>query len=202
MIEYSLKEGFLNEGDVVIFPTDTVYGLSCRLYDNVGINKILHIKNRSITKHLAILCDTLVTVSDIAILNERALTLAHAFWPGPLTLILTSTESHFKKSGQKTVGIRIPNHSGAIRLIRQNGPLVTTSVNISGKEAMTDINEIKNKFSDVVDYIYQEEKTNYLNVSSTTVDLTEKEVKVLREGTITKKEIIEVLELTNKEVEK
>lgn len=193
MIEYSLKEGFLHEGAVVIFPTDTVYGLACRLYDEVGINKILNIKNRPNSKHLAVLCDTLVTVNDLAILDERALTLAHAFWPGPLTLVLPSSESHFKKSGHKTIGVRIPNHNGTIRLIRQNGPLITTSVNLSGQEPLTNIKDVKNQFANEVDYIYNEEKEIYLNVSSTTIDLTENNVKVLREGTIKEQEINEVL---------
>lgn len=193
MGEYSLKEGFLNEGSVVIFPTDTVYGLACRLYDNLGVNRILKIKNRPKSKHLAILCDTLVTVNDLAILDERALKLAHDFWPGPLTLILQSSKSHFKKTGEKTIGIRIPDHNGAITLIKQNGPLVTTSVNLSGEEPLTDIDEIKTHFSELVDYIYHEEKEIYLNVSSTTVDLTEKEIKVIREGTIKEQQIKEAL---------
>lgn len=193
MDEYSLKEGFLTEGSVVIFPTDTVYGLACRLYDEVGVKRISTIKNRPLAKHLAILCDTLVTVNDLAVIDERVLKLAHAFWPGPLTLILKSSKGHFDKTGHKTVGVRIPDHSGIIRLIKQNGPLVATSVNISGEEPLTDHQEIVKKFGDKVDYIYKETNAFYLNVSSTTVDLTNKEVKVIREGTITKKMIEEVL---------
>lgn len=193
MVDYSLENGFLTEGSVVITPTDTVYGIAARLYDNVGINRIVEIKNRPVNKHMAVLCDILVAVNDLAILDSRALKLAHAFWPGPLTLILPSSASHYEKSGNKTIGVRIPNHNGTIKLIQKNGPLVTTSVNLSGSEPMTDYEEIKKMFFNKVDYIYQEEKIFYLNISSTTVDLTNNEVKILREGTISEKEILDVL---------
>lgn len=193
MEKYSLKEGFLKEGSVVIFPTDTIYGLGCRLYDELAIKRILEIKKRPVNKPLAVLCDTLVTVNDLAIINERVLKLAHAFWPGPITLVLKSSPSHFEKTGHKTVGVRIPDHSGVIRLIKQNGPLVATSVNLSGNNPLTDYEEIVQHFSDKVDYIYKETNAFYLNVSSTTVDLTQGEVKVVREGTITKNDIKEIL---------
>lgn len=193
MDDYSLKEGFLKAGSVVIFPTDTVYGLACRLYDELAVKRILKIKKRTQAKHFAVLCDILVTVNDLAVLDVRALKLAHSFWPGPLTLILPSSKSHYKKTGEKTIGVRIPNHNGVISLIQKNGPLITTSVNLSGEEPISNYQEIKKLFAHQVDYIYQEEQTSYSNISSTTVDLTNKEVKILREGTINKKQIDEVL---------
>lgn len=196
MDKYSLKEGFLKEGSVVIFPTDTIYGLGCRLYDEVAIKRILEIKKRPENKPLAVLCDTLVTVNDLAIIDERVLKLAHAFWPGAMTLVLKSSLSHFEKTGHKTVGVRIPDHSGVIRLIKQNGPLIATSVNLSGENPLTDYEKIVERFTDEVDYIYKETNAFYLNVSSTTIDLTNEEVKVVREGTITKENIKEILETT------
>lgn len=191
--EYGLKDGFLNDGDVVIFPTDTVYGLACRLYDNDAINRIYELKERSKTKHLAVLCDSLISVNDIAVIDERVIKLAYAFWPGALTLILPSTPNHYQKTGEKTVGVRIPNHDAALWLIKKNGPLLTTSVNKSGDMPLNDVELIKKHFGDKVDYIYEEYNAFYLNVSSTTIDLTEKEVKFLRIGTITDKQINEVL---------
>ncbi|HHV33751.1 MAG TPA: threonylcarbamoyl-AMP synthase [Acholeplasma sp.] len=193
MENYSLQQGFLSEGSVVIFPTDTVFGIGCRLYDDEAIGKIFKIKNRPVEKKLPVLCDILVTVNDLAVLDARALKLAHAFWPGPLTIILPSSLKYYEKTGNKTIGVRIPDHPGVVRLIRQNGPLVTTSVNISGEKELTNYDEIKKLFSNKVDYIYHDEKSVYLNIASTTVDLTNNEVKILREGTITKEEIEEVL---------
>ncbi len=193
MFDYGFKEGYLSDGSVVIFPTDTVYGLACRLYDDLAIQRILQLKDRSKTKHLAVLCDSLVTINDIAIIDERALKLAHEFWPGALTIILPSTREHFAKTGEKTIGVRIPDHDSTIWLIKKNGPLVTTSVNKSGDEPLIDLAEIKKHYRDKVDYIYEEYNAFYLNVSSTTIDLTEKEVKYLREGTITKQQIEQAL---------
>ncbi len=189
MFEYGLKEGFLNDGDVVIFPTDTVYGLACRLYDNEAIERIYQLKERSKTKHLAVLCDSLISINDIAVIDERVLKLAHAFWPGPLTMILPSTSAHFKKTGEKTIGVRIPNHDAALWLIKKNGPLLTTSVNKSGDLPLNDVDLIKQHFSDKVDYIYEEYNAFYLNISSTTIDLTHEEINYLRIGSITKEQI-------------
>lgn len=193
MFEYGLKEGFLNDGDVVIFPTDTVYGLACRLYDIEAIERIYQLKERSKTKHLAVLCDSLISVNDIAVIDERVIKLAYAFWPGPLTLILPSTPNHIKKTGETTIGVRIPNHESALWLIKKNGPLLTTSVNKSGDKPLNDVTLIKKHFADQVDYIYEEYNAFYLNVSSTTIDLTSKDVKYLRIGTITQAQIESVL---------
>ncbi len=193
MMEFDFKDGYIKDGAVVIFPTDTVFGLACRLYDLEAINKIFELKKRSQTKNMAILCDTLVSVNDLAVIDERALKLAHAFWPGALTLVLPSSKKHYEKTGNKTIGIRIPNHDSALWLIKKNGPLVTTSVNKSGDKPMINIAEIKKEFASDVDYIYEEYNAFYLNISSTTIDLTEKEIKFLRIGTITKNDIYNAL---------
>lgn len=200
MFEYGYEEGFLTDGSVVIFPTDTVWGLACRLYDNAAIERIYALKERSATKHLAVLCDNLVSVNDIAIIDERVRKLAYAFWPGALTLILNSTKSHFEKTGNKTIGIRIPNHEAALWLIKKNGPLLTTSVNKSGSAPMMDLKEIIKAFGDKVDYIYEEYNAYYLNVSSTTIDLTSDNIEYLRIGSISKEAIEEVLEKDIEEI--
>lgn len=193
MIDYGFKEGFLEDGSVVIFPTDTVFGLACRLYDNKAINRIYNIKERDHSKQIAVLCENLVSVNDIAVIDERVLDLAKAFWPGPLTMILKAKDNYISNTNLKTVGIRIPNHKLALNLIKQNGPLITTSVNRSGNEPLIDLDEIIKYYSNKVDYIYKEYYTKYINVSSTIIDLTETEIKYLRIGTITKKQIEEVL---------
>lgn len=200
MFDYGYEEGFLTDGSVVIFPTDTVWGLACRLYDNTAIERIYTIKDRSKTKHLAVLCDSLVSVNDIGVIDERVRKLAYAFWPGALTLILPSTKSHFEKTGDKTVGIRIPNHEAALWLIKKNGPLLTTSVNKSGSAPLMDLKEIINIFGNEVDHIYEEYNAYYLNVSSTTIDLTGDEIEYLRIGSISKEDIESVLKKDIEEI--
>jgi len=189
--DYSFEEGFMVDGSVVIFPTDTVYGLAARLYDIDAYKKIEAIKSGETIKY-AILCDTLVSVNDLVIIDERAKKLMMAFWPGPLTIILRSSRSHYEKTGQKTIGVRIPNHNAAIRLIKKNGPLLTTSVSVDEKPLLT-IEAIKKHYDNRVDYIYEEYNAYYLNVTSTTIDLSEPTIKYLRIGTISKADIESVI---------
>lgn len=189
--DYSFEEGFMTDGSVVIFPTDTVYGLAARLYDNDARKKIEAMKVNASIKY-AILCDTLVSVNDLAIIDERAKKLMVAFWPGALTLILKSSRMHYEKTGEKTIGVRIPNHNAAIRLIKKNGPLLTTSVSLDDTPLLS-MDEIKKSYAEKVDYVYEEYNAFYLNVTSTTIDLTEPNIKYLRVGTISRADIESLL---------
>ncbi len=184
--------GFIKENSVVIFPTDTVFGMGCLLYDEVAINKIYEIKGRDTTKELAVLCNNIEQVKQIAILDKKSEKLAKVFWPGALTIILKTSKEYYKKTGKNTIGVRIPNNEIALMLTKNNGPLKTTSVNKANFPPLNNINEIKESFSKDVDFIYEEEKGNYLNLSSTTIDLTTTEVKFIRIGSILEKEIMEV----------
>lgn len=187
--DYSFEDGFMNDGSVVIFPTDTVFGLACRLYDDEAIDKIHKIKKDDPSHYYAVLCDTVVSVNDLAVIDQRARALMFRFWPGPLTLILNSSLAHKERSGFEKIGVRIPNHESALELIKKNGPLITTSLNIDGSSEVLSIDEVKEKFEGVVDYIYDEYNAFYLNLTSTTVDLTGDEIKYLRIGSITKEQI-------------
>ena len=189
--DYSFEEGFMTDGSVVIFPTDTVYGLAARLYDMDAYKKIEAIKTDKPIKY-AILSDTLVSVNDLVVIDERAKKLMMAFWPGALTIILKSSRSHYEKTGQKTIGVRIPNHNAAIRLIKKNGPLLTTSVSIDDEPLLT-MDEIKKHYQTKVDYIYEEYNAYYLNVTSTTIDLSEPTIKYLRIGSISKQDIESII---------
>lgn len=189
-----IEKGYLKPGNVVIFPTDTVYGLGCLINDQEAIDKIYQIKARTNRKELAILCGNLEAVKEIAVLNEKALKLANAFWPGALTMILPSSLNYFKQSNKKTVGVRIPNHQFALSLIEKNGPLKTTSVNKSGEAPLANLKTIKKEFKEVVDFIYQTNEKEILNRASTTIDLTRDEIVFLREGTLSKQVIMATLE--------
>ncbi len=189
----SANKYLLKDGEVVIFPTDTVYGVGCKIYDNKAINRIYKIKKRDLSKQLAVLCYDISCVSEIATLDERALKLAKAFWPGALTMVLKTTPSFYKQTNYKTIGIRIPNHPVALKLLKDNKALATTSVNPSGEKPLTDIVMIKEKYFEQVDFILEDETNNSLKVSSTTIDLTNKEIKYIRVGTITKTDIEKIL---------
>ncbi|MCU0104342.1 L-threonylcarbamoyladenylate synthase [Acholeplasma vituli] len=194
--DYTFEDGFMPDGSIVIFPTDTVFGIACRLYDNDALNRISKLKNNHPFNY-AVLCDTLVSINDLAIIDERAKKLMMAFWPGKLTIILKSSKPHFEKTGDKKIAVRIPNHNSALRLIKKNGPLVTTSLSSEDQDLLMDLSKIKATFTDKVDYIYEEYNNFYLNLGSTTIDLSEDTIQYIRIGSITEDQIKAVVENNN-----
>ncbi len=177
---------------VIIFPTDTVYGIGCPIFDLEGIDLIYNLKHRSKDKPLACLCYDLKQIESIAILNERAIALIEAFLPGPLTLIL-KTKPHVKtKIGYETIGVRIPNHPVALQILQENGPMLTTSVNESGAVPLNTYEEIKVAFGPFVKDIFENHYPSS-NISSTVVSLKDDELHVLREGSITMEQMKNII---------
>lgn len=176
---------------VIIFPTDTVYGIGTPILDVEGIKRIYKIKHRDETKPLACLCANLEQIEEIAVVNEKALRLIQRYLPGPLTLILNSKPKIFQAIGYQTIGVRIPDHEIALKILNENGPMLTTSVNESGCVALNEYDEIIKEYSSCVDYIYDTNTTSS-NIASTVVLCTSDELKVLREGQIKKKELYNV----------
>ncbi|MDY0277582.1 MAG: L-threonylcarbamoyladenylate synthase [Acholeplasma sp.] len=179
------------QNEVIIFPTDTVYGIGAGLYDEEGIKRIYKIKGRDFNKPLAVLCANLEQIETFAIVDKRVKLIAKLFWPGGLTLILKTNDSYFNKTKEKTIGVRIPKHKFAQRLLIDRGPMKTTSVNTSGEEPLNDYGVIYKKYHNVVNYIYENDE-DIDGVSSTVIDLTE-ELKVIREGNIKIEDILNCL---------
>ena len=173
---------------VIIFPTDTVYGIGTPIFDIEGIERIYEIKKRPKDKPLACLCANLDQINSIAYLNDKAIKLINAFLPGPLTLILKAKEEVEEKIGYKTIGVRIPNNEIALNILKENGPMLTTSVNESGHVPLNEYDDIKKEYDALVDKIY-DTNTNSSNVSSTVLLINDNEFKILRLGEITLDEI-------------
>ena len=177
---------------VIIFPTDTVYGIGTKIFDVEGIEKIYKIKNRPKDKPLACLCASLEQIKDIAEVTEDAEKLIKRFLPGALTIILKSKPIIYNKIGYKTIGVRIPDCKVALDILNENGPMLTTSVNESGYSPINEYDEIVNKYEVVVDKIYKPTQKSS-NVSSTVVMIIENDIKILREGAITLNDINDCL---------
>ncbi len=173
---------------VIIFPTDTVYGIGTPIFDIEGIKRIYEIKKRPKEKPLACLCADLEQIKSIAYLNDKAIKLINKFLPGALTLILNAKEEVINKIGYKTIGVRIPNSKIALNILKENGPMLTTSVNESGSVPLNEYDEIKRDYNDLVDYIY-DTNTHSSNVSSTVVLINDNEFKILRLGEITEADL-------------
>ena len=174
------------EHKVIAFPTDTVFGVGALIDDEIAIDKIFELKHRDYSKPLAILAasveDILPYIDDV---SEDVVKLMNKYWPGALTIIFNKKNNVSNKitSGFKTIAFRIPNCDISLEILKQTGPLATTSVNISGEKPLNTYEEIERYFGDKIDYIVSDNVSSS-NVSSTIIDVTTNEIKIIRQGEI------------------
>jgi L-threonylcarbamoyladenylate synthase len=177
---------------VIVYPTDTFYGLGANCFSRQALRRIFEIKKRPVSRGLPVLVSDLEMATGLAAeLPPVFQALASRFWPGPLTVVLKAA-SHLplELAGPgRTVGIRLPAVDWLRELIRVIGlPLVTTSANISGQGEIESAEEVKNVFAGTVDLIVDGGKTKG-GKPSTVVDLTGENPVLIREGVIPKSEL-------------
>ena len=173
------------EGKVIVFPTDTVYGLGCRIDDLVAIKKIYDIKNRDYSKPLAVLAPNDKIDDYVLNINSQAKQLMNKYWPGALTIIFNKSDrvNDMVTSNLDSIGIRVPNSEIALKVLNRFGLMCTTSINISGSDALNNIEDIEKYFKDKIDYLVIDE-CSLSKVSSTVVDARFDNLKILRNGDI------------------
>jgi L-threonylcarbamoyladenylate synthase len=127
------------EGGIVVFPTDTVYGIGCDPYNKKSVDKIYQIKGRPKTKPFPILAYSFDVASEIVEFDKDSKKIADKFWPGPLTLILKLKDERLKKSLnlKEKIAIRVPNNLCLLNLLKNSKFLIGTSANISGEDSFT-----------------------------------------------------------------
>ncbi len=133
----------IKKGGIVIYPTDTVYGIGCDPYNKKAVDKIYQIKNRPKTKPFPILAFSFDAASEIVEFDSDSKKFAKKFWPGPLTLVLKLKDKKLKESlclDQK-VAIRVPNNQCLLNLLSNLKFLVGTSANISGRKSYSKIQD-------------------------------------------------------------
>jgi L-threonylcarbamoyladenylate synthase len=186
----------LNSGDTVIYPTDTLYGLGVDAFDESGLQNIFHIKGRSFQESLPLLVESWDMVNYIAQgINESGLRLSEKFWPGSLTLVFTANEriSKLVTGDRDTVAVRQPNHWLALEIIKRfGGPIVGTSANFSGEPNFSNYSDLKTSLGHLVGHIVSC-GPDPLGVGSTVVDVSTGTPNILREGSISKEDILEAL---------
>ena len=173
----------LKSGGIIIFPTDTYYGLGCDLFNREGIEQILSIKNETDTKLFSFICSDLKDISKYAKVSDYAYRTMKHLLPGPYTFILPAAKVIPKKlwSKRKTVGIRVPNHSVTLQLVKELGnPIASTSTTTRIGEPLTDPFEIKNIFNARVDLMLASNTMSF--EPSSVVDLSGEEPEIIREG--------------------
>ncbi len=188
-IQLALDE--LNNGGLVAFPTDTVYGLGALAFNQHAIESIYIAKQRPIEKAIPILIGDLSELDKVAeYIPKMALHLTTRFLPGPLTCILPKKHTlPLAISATATVGVRIPNHEIARALLRAAGPMAVTSANISGQPSPTSAQEVYDQLNGRIPIIIDGGVTPG-GVPSTLVDCTGAEPVILREGPISLEEIL------------
>ncbi|PSL06393.1 L-threonylcarbamoyladenylate synthase [Cecembia rubra] len=177
----------LRDGGLIIYPTDTVYGMGCDIHNQRAVEKIAQIKGIKPKKHnFSFICYDLSNISEYTrALSTPVFKVMKKALPGPYTFILEANNSVPKilNSNKKTVGIRVPDHSIPRLLVKELGsPILTTSIRDEDDviEYSTDPELIYEKFKDLVDVVIDGGYGN--NVASTILDCTGDEIEVVREG--------------------
>lgn len=196
----TLKETvkILKNGGIILYPTDTVYGLGFDVSNKETLKRLYNLKKRDSKKPISIIVSDIEMAKKYAVFDDNAIALAKKFWPGALTLILPAKNkllSHLNLSN-KTIGIRIPNNYFCIELLKIfKKPISSTSANISGKKQMLSVNKILSKFDNInnIDLVVDAGPSDKTK-PSTIIDLSGKNIKLLRKGVISYKNIIKELE--------
>ena len=173
----------LKSGGIIIFPTDTYYGLGCDLFNRDGIEQILSIKNENDTKLFSFICSDLKDIYKYAKVSDYAYRTMKHLLPGPYTFILPAAKVIPKKlwSKRKTVGIRVPDHSVTLQIVKELGnPIASTSATTRIGEPLTDPFEIKNIFNSRVDLMLASSTMSF--EPSSVVDISGEEPEIIREG--------------------
>ncbi len=173
----------LKQGGVVAYPTDTIYGLGCDIFNKKGVKKIYQIKQRDPRKPFSFICADLSDVSNYAQVSNFAFKIMKRYLPGPYTFVLEASRvvPALLTTRQKTVGIRIPDNAIALSIVRELGhPIVTTSVNVTGADSHCDPAVIDEQVGKQLDLVI--DGGNLLGEESTVISLIDDKIEILRQG--------------------
>lgn len=182
-------------GELIVFPTDTVYGLGTRPDDPSATARVFEAKRRPRDLELPVLVATVEAARAVARLDERAERLAAALWPGPLTLVLPrgAAASGWDLGGDPaTVGVRAPHHPLALALLGDTGPLAVTSANRSGEPPAETCDGLHSSFGDHV-AVYLCEEDRLAGVASTVLDLAHGPARIIRQGSLSREALTQFL---------
>ena len=189
----------LLSGEIIAFGTDTVFGLAC-VYDDIeAINKIYMAKNRESKKALPMMCSNIKMIEEVAYVDDDAKKIMNKYMPGAITIIFKKKDvvDDYVTSGLDTIGIRVPNDEFILNLIDLVGkPLLVTSANMSHEPALLKWIDVKEKLDGRIDGVVLKDASGYM--SSTIVDCSSENIKILRDGPILREDIFG---LFNKEEE-
>lgn len=186
----------IKEGGIVIFPTETVYGIGTNGLNEKAVKQLYEVKQRPLNKPISLLVNSIEMIEQVAKdITDIEYELIKEFFPGPLTIILKKKDivPNILTANQDTVGIRMPANKIVIKLIEYAGiPIATPSANISGRPSGTNIKDIMEDFDGKVDY-FVDGGPSKIGRASTIVKIEKGIPKILRKGAISEEQIRQIL---------
>ena len=186
----------VRRGNLIVLPTDTVYGLAADAFDPAAVRKLLAAKGRGREMPPPVLVSSVTTLDALAVgVPQWARALVEEFWPGPLTLVCTQQASLQWDLGDTrgTVAVRMPDHSIALEILERTGPLAVSSANLTGRPPATDADQAEEMLGDKVTAIVDDGPTPG-ETPSTIVDVTGEQGRILRPGAVNIDDLNKVLE--------
>jgi len=173
------------EGSIFIYPTDTLYGIGANPFNENAVEKINAIKGRNEGKKNILLINNIENLLEyVDIPSEKYLDFLLAVWPNPVSIVLRLNKKYKKILNASNAAFRIPNNRFCMKLLEKlKMPLISTSVNKSGKPPINEPSVIFEEFANIIDNIFYSTKKNFY-IASTLIDLTVTKPKILREGKI------------------
>jgi len=184
----------VSRGEVVVLPTDTVYGVGADAFSPEAVARLLAAKGRDRQMPPPVLIPSVRTVDGLARdVSAAARALMEALWPGPLTIIVHAQPSLAWDLGETagTVALRVPDHAAALALLARTGPLAVTSANRTGLAAATTAEAARYQLGDAVS-LYLDSGDSPLGKASTIVDATGPVLRVVRDGGVSRERLIEI----------
>ena len=176
------------KGDIIAFPTDTVYGIGCDPFNKDSIARIYEFKKRNGEKRFPILGLSKNDLEKIVEFSSDAEKISEKFWPGQVTLLLPIRKEITEKiESNGKLAVRVPNNECILSILKQCKLIIGTSANISGKESILNSNECKIELPGIDVLVDSGEITN--SSESTIIDFVENGFKIIREGSVSKDEI-------------
>lgn len=174
----------VKNGGIIIFPTDTAFGIGCRIDKADSVARLFKLRKRPTEKAVPVLASSIEMAKKYAEFSESAEKLAKKYWPGGLTLVLKNKKvPQVVIGGGSTVGLRMPNHNSTLQLIRKVGvPIVGCSANFAGEKTPYKMSELDFELISLVDLVLPGRCS--VKKSSTVVDLSSSKIKIIREGAV------------------
>ncbi len=185
----------IDQGDLLVYPTETLYALGANPFSEYAITKLFEVKKRPLTIPISVAVSDLEMMMDIADVSELAEKIARYFLPGPLTLLMRKRAQlpSILTSGSDIIGIRVPKHEAALKIIKATGPITATSANLHGQPDPKNLDVAVNQLGEKVTLYVDCGECEYQN-PSTIVDVSTPSAKIIRKGVIPDNKILSVIE--------